>query len=152
MQLQGGALARPGLAPSAIFLNISLAAPSCPPLGYSPGTIAERLLDKFSRFPICGKGLKRFLLGIFWGFWWYFQILWRFLRRLRSSSFQKTPWGPILGQIKIHNKKIEKLSNKRSVLSSYPPPPRPPGNDRRREDYLVIKDSGRHSLGIPRPN
>ena len=45
-----------------------------------------------------------FLFFVFEGSWSYFQILWRFLRRLRSFSSQKTPWGPILGQNKISKK------------------------------------------------
>ena len=89
--------------------------------------MTERLLDKFSSvflggfsrffvcafffvccfvlfalFVRCSVVVQRFfaVFGRFGGVWSYFQILWRFLRRLRSFSSQKTPWGPILGQNK----------------------------------------------------
>ena len=67
-------------------------------------TSPERMLDKFSRFSYFRKRPNTFFLGIFGGFGSYFQILWDFLRRLRSVSSQKTTWGPILGQIRISPK------------------------------------------------
>ena len=61
------------------------------------------------------------VFGAFWrffvvlgGFGPYVQTPWRFLRRLRSVSSQKTQTGPVTGQNKI-SKKLENLSNKRSV-------------------------------------
>ena len=34
---------------------------------------------------------------VFFWFWWYFQTLWRFLRRFRYSSYKHIPWGGDLG-------------------------------------------------------
>ena len=58
------------------------------------------------------------MLGRFWS---YFQTLWRFLRRLRLFSSQKTQTGPVTGQNKIFKffkKKLENLSKTRWVCLS----------------------------------
>ena len=52
---------------------------------------------------------------LFRGFGTYFQILWRFLRRLRSLSSQKTPWGQILGQSKKNLKTCLTSAQSRTV-------------------------------------
>jgi len=81
--------------------------------------MTERFLDKFSSF-FCGKGLNNICLDLFWCFGYYFQILWRFLRRLRSFSSQKTPWGPIISQNKISKNNL-KTCLRRAQLPGRPP-------------------------------
>ena len=72
-------------------------------LGISIASVRVRLIralvrQVFKLFFLSGFGI--YFRG-FEGFWLYFQILWRFLRRFRYFSSPNTPWGPILGQNKI---------------------------------------------------
>ena len=56
---------------------------------------------------------------MFGGFGSYFQILWRFLRRLRSFSSQKTQMGPVTGQnkiSKIHQNPLKFLTKLEELL------------------------------------
>ena len=64
-------------------------------------------------------GFILFYFGVLRGFWPYFQTPWRFLRRLRSFSSQKTQMGPVTGQNKI-SKKLENLSKTRWAKGTPP--------------------------------
>ena len=58
--------------------------------------LSERAVDEFQ---VVFLAVLAFFFG--GGFWSYFQILWRFLRRFRYFSYQNITRGPILGQNEI---------------------------------------------------